>query len=134
MRLGRKSSAEELKFGDRVWVGRIGGGSLWSKASRIEVMGAQWGSLCRHGGDSAIVLDRQQLRVRFGRRGRTVLADRAAVGGTGDSSRLTTLRVGATVRVSGVERHGVIVARRIEPLLSAGASKVLTAVFRPLTR
>jgi hypothetical protein len=126
VRLGRKSSAEELKFGDRVWVGRKGGEAALRPASRIEVMGASGGRFAGTGMISAIDSDRQQLRVRFGHRGRTVLADRAAVRGSGGSGAVTTLRVGATVRVSGVERHGVIVARRVEPLPSAGVSRVLT--------
>jgi hypothetical protein len=113
VRLGRRSSAEELKFGDRLWIGRVGLGGAGA-ASRIEVMAATGGRFSGVGRITAVDNERQQLRVLFGRRARTVLIDKAALPGKRSDSALELLKVDASVRVSGVERRGVIVARSVE--------------------
>jgi Domain of unknown function (DUF5666) len=113
VRLGRRSSAEELKFGDRLWIGQAGlRGS--GTASRIEVMAATGGRFSGVGRVTAIDTERQQLRVLFGRRARTVLIDKAAVRRGRGSSALAVLKLDASIRISGVERRGVIVARSVE--------------------
>jgi hypothetical protein len=128
VRLGRRSSAQELKFGDRLWIGHDEPGGPAGPASRIEVMAATGGRFSGMGRITAVDSARQQLRVEFGRRARTVLADKAVVRGGGGDGGLSMLRVGAEVRISGIERRGVIVARSVE--LAPGETLLRTVVGR----
>jgi hypothetical protein len=57
---------------------------------------------------------RQELRVQIGNRSQAVLAAKAKVRGPGGTVPFKALRPGARVRVSGLERKGVIAAQRVD--------------------
>jgi hypothetical protein len=110
VRLGRRSKAEALRFGDRLWMERPANGSV----TRVEVIGKEGRRFLETGRITAVDPVRDQILVRFEGRTRTVLAGRAAVRHLGKAASLEALRTGERVRVQGSERRGVIAARRIE--------------------
>jgi hypothetical protein len=118
VRLGRRSRAGELRFGDRVWVDRAAGGSPAGAASRVEVVDARKRRFDDVGESTAVDSARQQLRVRFSTGARTILMAQSGVRGASPASRFHSLKVGLRIRVVGDERRGVIIAERVEPIRS----------------
>jgi hypothetical protein len=129
VRLGRRSAPQKLNFGDRVWVDRE---QRNGSATRVEVMAANGHPVTEVGEITAVDRDGEQLRVRFGPGARTVIAGRAAIRAEGREVPLTTLRVGENIRVSGVDRNGVIVARAIERLSRSRAPASLVGRIESL--
>jgi hypothetical protein len=125
VRLGRRSRAEELRFGDRIWVDREGPGSSAGTTTRVEVVDANEGRFVGVGEVTAVDSPQQQLRVRLSAGSRTVLAGQAQLRGPVGLLEFRSLKVGQSVRVIGTERRGVIVAQRIETVRPATLTRTL---------
>ncbi len=132
VRLGHRSSPDDLNFGDRVWVDREGTGNSVATAMRVEVMAANGRPMVAVGEIVSVDAEEQQLRVRFGRAARTVIATRAVVRAAGRETPFTYLRAGERVRVSGVDRNGVVVAHVIDRLARPSPDTRLDGRIRSL--
>lgn len=116
VRLGRRSRADELRYGDRLWVSRKPDGRGAGPASRVEVVEAKEGRFTGIGEITAVDSVRQQLRVRFGAAARTVLVAQAVIAGPARAAGFRSLKIGQNIQVIGAERRGVIVAQRVQRL------------------
>ena len=123
VRLGRRSSATELRFGDRLWVDREAG--VTKPASRIEVMGASARRFAGDGRISAINPARRQLKRDLAARRALFRWNEPPREESLEGSSFAALRIGRRVKVIGVEREGTVVARRVEVLPSSTQPRAL---------